>query len=136
MRDQCAHLLNVGRLPNIQIQVAPTHGVELIRPKTSLSLIRLPDGEEWVYSESLNSGHFSDDPTVFARHMQAYDVLRADALPVLESAALISDLMEGFRHHADGRSQRGDVDQEQLQRERRRKLPRSRPRIPRPRPRT
>ncbi|WP_434403789.1 hypothetical protein [Streptomyces sp. NBC_01353] len=49
------------------IQFAPTDGCELARPKTSMSLIRLPDGQEWAYSESLNRGHFNDDPTVFAR---------------------------------------------------------------------
>ncbi|MFC8506273.1 Scr1 family TA system antitoxin-like transcriptional regulator [Streptomyces sp. NPDC057411] len=136
MRDQCAHLLRVGTRPNIVLQIAPSERPELRRPNTSVSLIRLPDGHEWVYSESLDRGHFSDDPGDFARHSQTYDVLRADALSARESAAMISDMMEGHRHHAEARSDRGDLDQEQPQRGQRRKLPRSRPRIPRPRPRT
>ncbi|MFE2421810.1 Scr1 family TA system antitoxin-like transcriptional regulator [Streptomyces hokutonensis] len=131
MRDQCAHLLSVGRRPNIRIQVAPSDLFGLIRPRTSVSLIKLPDGHEWVYSESLDRGHFNDDPALFARHSQAYDVLRADILSARESAALISDVMEGYEHHGQARTRRGDLDQEQLQRRQRRRLRRNRPRFPR-----
>lgn len=127
MRDQCAHLLAVGQRPNICIQVAPADHAGLTRPKTSMSLIRLPDGHEWVYSESLNKGHFQDDPALCARWSRTYDVLRADALSAQESAALIRDVMEGYERHG--------VDQEQLQRQRRRQLHRNCPRYPRCRPR-
>ncbi|MFB7635833.1 Scr1 family TA system antitoxin-like transcriptional regulator [Streptomyces sp. NPDC056149] len=136
MRDQCAHLLAVGRRPNIRVQVAPAHLAELVRPDTSMSLIKLPDGHEWVYSESLNSGHFNDDPAVYARHSQTYDVLRADALSARESASLISEALEGYGHHGQERPQHGDVDQEQLQRRQRRQLHRGGPRFPRRRPRS
>ncbi|MET9953182.1 helix-turn-helix transcriptional regulator [Streptomyces sp. NPDC006339] len=136
MRDQCAHLLEVGRLSNIRIHVAPIGPDGIVRPKTSMSLITLPEGEHWVYSESLDGGHFSDDPTVISRHSRTYDVLRADALSAAESAALIGEAMKGYEHDAEDRPELGGLDEEQLQRKRRRKLPRSRPRIPRPRPRT
>ncbi|WP_282694780.1 helix-turn-helix transcriptional regulator [Streptomyces sp. CC208A] len=136
MREQCAHLLRVGEQTNIVVQVVPSDRAKIRRPNTSLSLIRLPDGHEWVYSESLGQGHFIDDPTVFARHSQTYDVLRAKTLSVDESAALISEIMKGYEHYAEARTRRTDLDQEQLQRRRRRQLHRNRPRIPRPRPRT
>ena len=135
MRDQCAHLLSVGRRPNIRIQVASAELFGLIRPKGSMSLIKLPDGHEWVYSESLSRGHFNDDPAAFARHSQTYDVLRADIPSARESAALISDVMEGYEHHGQARTRLGDLDQEQLQRQRRRQLRRNRPRFPRRGPR-
>ncbi|MFD3382218.1 MULTISPECIES: Scr1 family TA system antitoxin-like transcriptional regulator [unclassified Streptomyces] len=136
MRDQCAHLLSVGQRPNIRIQVAPAGLFGLIRPRGSMSLIKLPDGHEWVYSESLDRGHFNDDPALFARYSQTYDVLRADIPSAHESAALISDVMEGYEHHGQARAERGDLDQEQLQRQQRRRLHRNRPRHPRHRPRT
>ncbi|WP_105975048.1 helix-turn-helix domain-containing protein [Streptomyces geranii] len=135
MRDQCAHLLSVGRRPNIRIQVAPADYSELLRPNVSMSLIELADGHRWVYSESLDRGHFNDDPAVFTNHSRAYDVLRADILSARESAALISDVMEGYGQHEQARTRRGDLDQEQLQRRERRQLHRSGPRIPRRRPR-
>jgi transcriptional regulator with XRE-family HTH domain len=130
MRDQCAHLLSVGRRPNIRIQVAPAGLFGLIRPRNSMSLIELPDGR-WVYSESLDRGHFNNDPVAFTRHSQTYDVLRADIPSARESAALISDVMEGYEHHEHARTRRGDLDQEQLQRRQRRQLRRNRPRFPR-----
>ncbi|MGW4033850.1 helix-turn-helix domain-containing protein [Streptomyces sp. NPDC004838] len=134
MRDQCARLLTMGRRSNIWVQIAPASR-PLDRPDTSLSLITLPDGHQWVYSESLDRGHFSDDPTVYARHAQTYDVLRANVLSAGESAALISDFMEG--HSENGpESQCGDMDQKQLQRRKRRRLHRGGPRIHRHRPRT
>lgn len=131
MRDQCAHLLAVSRLPNIRIQVVPSDRADIDRPDTSLWLITLPDGHQWVYSESLDRGHFSDDPAVYARHAQTYDVLRADAPSARESAALISDLMEGYSDHGQAPAERGHLDQEQLQRRKRRRVRGSSPRFPR-----
>ncbi|OKH88502.1 helix-turn-helix domain-containing protein [Streptomyces uncialis] len=134
MQNQCRYLLNVGKLPNIRIQVAPSHQPDVLRPNASMSLITLPDGEQWVYSESLDRGHFGNDPALLAQHSQLYDVLRADALSARESAALISEVLEGHGHHGQARSQR-DMAQEQLQRAQQRGLHRSSPRYPRLRPR-
>ncbi|MFF7373718.1 Scr1 family TA system antitoxin-like transcriptional regulator [Streptomyces massasporeus] len=135
MRDQCAHLLSAGQRPNIRIQVAPASFSDLLRPNVSMSLIELPDGHRWVYSESLDRGHFTDDPAAYARHSRAYDVLRADALSVRESVDLISDAMKGYERHEEARTLRGELDQEQLQRGKRRQLHRNSPRLPRNRPR-
>jgi hypothetical protein len=118
--------------------VAPASYPELLRPNVSMSLIELPYGERWVYSESLDKGHFSSDATVYAHHAHTYDVLRADAMSARETFALIGDAMEGYGHHEQPRSQRDDLDQEQLQRRERRQLRGNRPRFPRqhrPRPR-
>ncbi|MFE2459547.1 Scr1 family TA system antitoxin-like transcriptional regulator [Streptomyces sp. NPDC059402] len=134
MRDQCAHLLRIGRRPNVRIQVALADRPGLLRPSGSMSLIRLPDGHEWVYSESLDRGHFNDDPAVYARHSQTYDVLRADAMSAPESAAVISDAMGRYEQHGQARPERGDLDQEQPQRRQRRQLRGNRPRFPRRRP--
>ncbi|MEU6805570.1 helix-turn-helix domain-containing protein [Streptomyces neyagawaensis] len=134
MRDQCAHLLSIGRRPNIRIQVAPADHFEVVRPRQSMSLIELPD-ERWVYSESLDHSHFNNEPTAYARYSRTYDVLRADILSAHESAALISDVMEEYEQHGQLRAERGYLDQEQLQRRQRRQLHRNRPRYPRRRPR-
>ncbi|WP_200303996.1 helix-turn-helix domain-containing protein [Streptomyces adelaidensis] len=135
MRDQFAHLLEANQRPNIRIQVVPFDATETDRPNAPMTLIRLPDGREWVYSESLDLGHFNDDPAVLSRHRQTYDVLRADALSARESAVLISDLMERCEHREQSGPERGGLGQEQPQRNQRRRLHRSSPRFPRPRPR-
>ncbi|MFF5574162.1 helix-turn-helix domain-containing protein [Streptomyces luteogriseus] len=135
MRDQLAHLLVMGRRPSIRIQVVPADVFGIDRPNTSMTLITLPDGHQWVYSESLDHGHFNDNPALIARHRHTYDVLRADALSARESAALISDLMKGYEHDEQSRTRRADLDQEQSQRHKRRGLHRNSPRLPRNRPR-
>ncbi len=135
MRRQCAHLLALGEQPNIRIQFAPAQVANLLRPKAPMSILRLPDGHQWIYTESLHRGHFSDDPTVVARHSRTYDVLRADALSASQSAALISEAMKGYEHDEEDRAQLSDLDEEQPQRQRPRQLHRSSPRYPRLRPR-
>ncbi|WP_437344925.1 helix-turn-helix domain-containing protein [Streptomyces tubercidicus] len=154
MRDQCAHLLRFGQRPNICIQVAPAGRFGLVRPRGSMSLIELAK-ERWVYSESMDRGHFNNDPAVYLRQAQAYDVLRADALSAPESAVLIGNLMERYGDHGQAPAEHSDMDQEQLQprrrrqlhrggahldeeqlqRQQRRQLHRSSPRYPRRRPR-
>ncbi|BCL22212.1 helix-turn-helix domain-containing protein [Streptomyces tuirus] len=135
MRDQFAHLLEAGQRPNIRIQVVPADDPGIDRPNTSMSLITLPDGHQWVYSESLDQGHFNDNPALFAKHRHTYDVLRADALSARQSAALISDLLKGYEHDEQPATQARDLDQEQPQRHKRRGLHRNSPRLPRNRPR-
>ncbi|NGO44741.1 helix-turn-helix domain-containing protein [Streptomyces ureilyticus] len=125
MRDQCAHLLKVGQRPNIRVQVVPANCIGVVRPTTSMSLITLPGGERWVYSESLSRGHFNNDPDIYALHNRTYDVLRADALSAPKSAAWIGETMERYGRDGQDRPQHGDLDQEQLQRQRRRQLRRN-----------
>ncbi|MEV5315231.1 helix-turn-helix transcriptional regulator [Streptomyces sp. NPDC052610] len=134
MREQCAHLLGVAQRPNIRIQVAPAGPLELVRPSGSMSLITLPDGDRWLYSESLNRGHFTSDPAVYETYNQLYAVLRADAPSAPQSAALIHKAMERYEHDGQQPARRSDLDQEQLQRRQRRQLHRSKPRLPLRRP--
>lgn len=128
MQEQLQHLLNVGELPNVGIQVA-TFTIALVTPNTPISLIVLPDGHRWLYSESAERGHLVEDPSVFSRHERTYDLLRADSLSARDSAALIREAMKGNDHELS-RSGRGPLAQEQPLRRQRRQLHRSGPRLP------
>ncbi|MGW2688781.1 helix-turn-helix domain-containing protein [Streptomyces sp. NPDC001414] len=136
MRDQCAHLLRVGRLPNIRIQIVPADRFDIARPDKSMLLVALPGGEHWIYSESRTRGHFYNDPEDYAEYSRIYDVLRAETPSSHESAALIGKLMKEYGEHDPAAVERGDLDQEQPQRSQRGRLPRIRPRVHlrRPRP--
>ncbi|NJA55037.1 helix-turn-helix domain-containing protein [Streptomyces sp. NEAU-H3] len=136
MASQCGHLLEVGGRPNVWIQVIPEDSPATVRPKMSMSIISLPDGKTWVYSESLDMGHFSEDPKSIARHSRRYHAARAGALSASDSATLIREMMERYGGNDSPRRQPGAVVQEQLQRGRRRQLHRNRVRVPRPRPRS
>jgi DNA-binding XRE family transcriptional regulator len=129
MRDQLDHLLRLAGLPNILIQVVPFGFEQVVAPKRPMSLITLPDGHRWVYSESLERGHLHDSPAVISRHQRTYDRLRADALSPRESAALFAEAREG--HYVDEHPgpERRTLAQEQLQRQRRRQLHRGSPRV-------
>ncbi|MFF2353816.1 DUF5753 domain-containing protein [Kitasatospora sp. NPDC058115] len=131
MRRQMQHLLNVARLPNISIQVAPFAGRHTVI-KTSMVLLEMPDGRNWVYSESLDRGHLSDAPAIVAAHRRGYDLLRGEVLSVRESLELIADAMEGYRD-GEVRDRHGRLAQEQLQRTGRGRLRRGGPRVPYPR---
>ena len=99
MCEAMDHLLAVSELPNICIQIVPfaLHHVHV--PKTPMSLILMPTGKRWVYSESLDMGHFSNDPKVLAKQQRDYDRLRADALSARDSAALIREARERYSTH-------------------------------------
>ncbi|WP_031074682.1 helix-turn-helix domain-containing protein [Streptomyces sp. NRRL WC-3742] len=134
MARQMQHLLRIAELENIVIQVVPfTARATIIN--TSMILLEMPDGQHLVYSESLDRGNPSDDPTIVSGHRRRYDRMRGDALTVGESLALFGEALKGFKDDAE-RARRGQVAQEQPQRNERRRLHRGGPRIPRPRPRT
>ncbi|MFF0410147.1 helix-turn-helix domain-containing protein [Kitasatospora sp. NPDC004745] len=134
MRRQMEHLLSVGERTNVAIQVAPFALRARKLPSTPVILLEMPDGKEWVYSESLYRGHFSDAPAVVQESRRDFDLVRGAVLSMDDSHALIAEAMEEYRY-AERRAERGVVAQEQLQRGQRGRVHRGGPRIPRPRPR-
>ncbi|MFI2611667.1 Scr1 family TA system antitoxin-like transcriptional regulator [Kitasatospora sp. NPDC018619] len=131
MRCQMEHLLRVAQLPNVILHVAPFASRRMLI-KTAMVLLELPDGQRWVYSESLERGHLSDAPATVIKYQRHYDQLRAECLSERDTLRLIADALEGFRND-EQRARRGRLAEEQLQRQRRRGLHRGSPRIPRPR---
>ncbi|MFD7579226.1 helix-turn-helix domain-containing protein [Kitasatospora sp. NPDC059817] len=129
MRRQMEHLLSVSEQSNIFIEVAPFARPARKMPATSLFLLLMPDGKEWVYSESLYRGHFSDAPSIVTEARRDFDLLRGDVLSVGDSCALITDAMEEYRHE-ERRAGDSFLAQEQLQRGRWGRVHRGGPRIP------
>ncbi|MFE7595459.1 helix-turn-helix domain-containing protein [Kitasatospora sp. NPDC057512] len=132
MRRQMEHLLSVGERSNVLIQVAPFSCRTRKLPTTSVVLLELPDGKEWVYSESLYRGHFSDAPSIVQEARRDFDLVRGSVLSVDDSHALMTEVTEEYRY-AERRSERGAVVQEQLQRGQRGRVHRGGPRVPRSR---
>ncbi|MFJ4440187.1 helix-turn-helix domain-containing protein [Streptomyces sp. NPDC088923] len=133
MVQQLAHLLELAQRPNITVQVARAASYGIARPLRPLSVLTMPGGDRWVYSESLTKAHFASDPAEVARHNRTYDVLRADALSARESATLLREAMEGYDGDDQVRTDHRPLGEEQLQRRQRRKLRGNRVRVPRPR---
>ncbi|MBC3842349.1 transcriptional regulator [Streptacidiphilus sp. 4-A2] len=129
MKQQLDHLLRMGELSNICIQIIPFSRANVETPNADLSLITLPSGRQWSYSETLSNAEFSSNVRVITGHRRIYDLLRADALSASESAVMIREAREGHTTHEQQRSLVCPLAQEQLQRQQRRKLYRSGPRI-------
>ncbi|MEV8324368.1 Scr1 family TA system antitoxin-like transcriptional regulator [Kitasatospora sp. NPDC056731] len=96
MYEQLGHLLTVGRMPNVVIQIAPFSLGERIPFDTLVSFLTSPDGRTRLYSESLDQGHFIEDPMEVQRKQRAYDLLQANALSPRESADRIRSVREGL----------------------------------------
>lgn len=132
MRAQMEHLLSMSDRSNVGIQVAPFGNASARLPAASMFLLEMADGAEWLYSESLYRGHFSDAPSVVSECRRDYDLVRGDVLSISDSRALIAEAMEEYRYD-ERPAQRGHVAEEQLQRGSRWRVRRGGPRIPRPR---
>ncbi|WP_329489952.1 helix-turn-helix transcriptional regulator [Kitasatospora sp. NBC_01246] len=132
MRAQMEHLLAMSDRPNVGIQVAPFQNAGVRLPSVSMFLLEMADGVEWLYSESLVRGHFSEEPAVVSEHRRDYDLVRGEVLSASDSRALIAEAMEEYRDD-EVRVRRSRLAEEQLQRRSRRRVHRSSPRIPRPR---
>ncbi|MEV7782211.1 Scr1 family TA system antitoxin-like transcriptional regulator [Kitasatospora sp. NPDC088351] len=100
MYEQLGHLLRMGELPDIVHQIAPFTLGARAPFGTPMSLITSPDGKTRIYSESLDYGHFIEDPREVQRTQRTYDLLQANALSPRESAALIRSVREGLLNMA------------------------------------
>ncbi|GAA1224014.1 helix-turn-helix transcriptional regulator [Kitasatospora nipponensis] len=130
MREQLAHLLELGRRPNIAVQVVPFGtGESSHMPMAGMVVLEMPNGRRRIYSESLAKGHFIEDNGQLGQFIDAYDQTRAQALTERDSAELICHLLKEFDHvSASGSVERG-VGEEQPLRRQQRKLHRMGPRL-------
>ncbi|MEU0402337.1 helix-turn-helix transcriptional regulator [Streptomyces sp. NPDC006197] len=99
MRDQLAHLLGMQEREWVKIQILPfevgAHGGQM----GSFNLLRFEDDPDLVYTEDFVQGHMTVDSAAFRRGSLRYDHLRAAALSVEDSSALITRVME--EHYGD-----------------------------------
>jgi hypothetical protein len=97
MRQQLARLVELGRRPNISIQVLPfTAGVSPYL--SSFVVLGFPDAEDTdvVYLEQALDQAVIEDPRQMASYQLAYKRLRDRALPTDESAQLIQRAADGL----------------------------------------
>ncbi|MFJ4666753.1 Scr1 family TA system antitoxin-like transcriptional regulator [Kitasatospora purpeofusca] len=93
MHAQLAHLLAITEThPRVFVHIAQRELGERTGAG-GFSLLALPDGNTWAYSESLDRGLFVTDPEAVEARSRAYDRLRADALNAPDSAQLIRRAM-------------------------------------------
>ncbi|MFI5767300.1 Scr1 family TA system antitoxin-like transcriptional regulator [Streptomyces sp. NPDC051658] len=97
MREQLASLLEQVDTPDSKVQVMPFSAGLHSLLGGALTLLTLPDGTSVAYEEGIQAGHLYEDPAAVKKWRRQYEVLRANSLPLAESAELIRTAMEGYR---------------------------------------
>ncbi len=94
MHEQLGHLLSMGKRRNIIVQITPFSAVYRAQHKGNMTLLGLPGGSEYLYSESLGRGHFTDDPAQLTQRSRSFERLGAEPLSAPASRELIGGAMD------------------------------------------
>ena len=98
MRAQLDHILEVGHLPNVTIQVTPFSSGAHASSGINFSLLRFPDevGVDVVYLEDLTSASYLDKPDDPQRqqYVLVFNHLTAGALSPTESLELVDTVKQ------------------------------------------
>ncbi|MET7287903.1 helix-turn-helix transcriptional regulator [Streptomyces sp. NPDC005573] len=95
LRRQLEHLLEVGKLRHVEIQVMPTERADHAYVSGSFRVLKLQDGKTLAYSAAeLNSRVISDPREAQILEMR-YGMIRAQALSPRESLAFIQKVLGG-----------------------------------------
>lgn len=101
MRDQLAHLLDVGERPNVTLQVLPfavgAHGMMA----GGATIVDFPDPEDppAVHVECVGGGAWVEDEDDVKKYVRTFDAVAAAALTPAETANLITNQLTTMRDH-------------------------------------
>ncbi|MFF9626277.1 helix-turn-helix domain-containing protein [Streptomyces griseosporeus] len=96
LKEQLAHILEVGRLRHIVIQVMPTDREVHAALNGPMMLLETDERERVAYVEGPSGGYFVNEQPDQASLFAQYGILRAQALTPAESAQLISEVAGGL----------------------------------------
>ena len=92
-RRQLEHLLEVGRLRNVTLQVMPMNGGAHPGLGGRVEILKFPDGTAVGRSDGAYNGRATSDPKQLHVLELRYGTIRAQALPPGESLALVEQLL-------------------------------------------
>ncbi|QXJ23217.1 helix-turn-helix transcriptional regulator [Actinomadura graeca] len=96
MQEQLAHILALGELPNVSIDVVPQCPTYYPGLAGSFTMLGFVNGPDVAYTESAGQGILIQEPRIVGSFAVRYNSLRGDALRVEESRALITSVMEEY----------------------------------------
>ncbi|WP_237534887.1 helix-turn-helix transcriptional regulator [Streptomyces sp. SID3343] len=94
MRGQLLHLLEVGELRNVSIQVLPADRGAHAGLNGPLVLLETAEHEQYAYAEGQESGVLHTAPGTIGVLVQRHGMIRAQALGIEESARFIRGIAE------------------------------------------
>lgn len=95
MRKQLDHLVTLSASPQIKLQVLSMADGSRGAGGT-FTVLAQPDGQRLAYLDCPYLGQLTDDPSVVGKLSNAYQLHRADALPVRASIDLIRSISEEY----------------------------------------
>ncbi|WP_410538519.1 helix-turn-helix domain-containing protein [Streptomyces sp. KL2] len=97
MREQCRHLLELGRNHHrVVIQVLPFEAGASAFLSSTVIQMSFSDAPPVAYTESAYTGQLIEEPRLVAQYHRAYDLIRAAALSPKASLALIESLAKDY----------------------------------------
>ncbi|MER8041982.1 helix-turn-helix transcriptional regulator [Streptomyces sp. NPDC094032] len=110
MADQLDHILALIKRGRILTQILPWNAGAHALMQGNAMLLAFDDAPPLVYMEGQHHGHTIDDPALVKQYRRSYDLLRAAAMPLEASLALIESAAEGYRNGKQpDRSERRDL---------------------------
>ncbi|MFJ9644263.1 Scr1 family TA system antitoxin-like transcriptional regulator [Streptomyces sp. NPDC101206] len=103
MAEQLEHVAAVARRRHYVPQVIPCNAGAYPFMMGSTLLMTFSDGPPVVYTEGMYSGQLIDDPGIVEQYQDAYNRLRAAALPPKVSLKMIEDAAEDYGNGNDAR---------------------------------
>ncbi|MFE9764437.1 Scr1 family TA system antitoxin-like transcriptional regulator [Streptomyces sp. NPDC005808] len=100
MAEQLDHIADLVRQRKVLVQVLPYAVGAYPLMGRMVQLMEFEDAPPTAYTEAVYSGNLLDDPALVKRVQEAYDLLRAAALPPEASLALIESAAEDHRRCA------------------------------------
>jgi transcriptional regulator with XRE-family HTH domain len=94
MRSQLAHLLDVAQKPKIKVLVVPASTGAHVGVGGPFVIAEFRDAPEVAYLDTAAGGQIADHPDIVKACAQAFDTLRAEALPPRASLDLIAEVRD------------------------------------------
>ncbi|MEU4403176.1 helix-turn-helix transcriptional regulator [Streptosporangium sp. NPDC023963] len=91
--DQFKHLIEVGRRPNVMLQILPYRAGAHPAMTGSFTVVGFPASSDLdvIYLENMSSGLYLEDATDVRRYVSVFDYLRAAALSPADTTTMLMD---------------------------------------------
>jgi transcriptional regulator with XRE-family HTH domain len=96
MRDQLDRLIELAGRPGITVQVLPLTAVNCSGADGPMTIFDMPDGAQIAYVEGCEVGRVIEASIEFDKLRARFDLLRAAALPPVESVRLIERIRDEY----------------------------------------
>ncbi|WP_420857039.1 helix-turn-helix domain-containing protein [Streptomyces chilikensis] len=96
LRGQLEHLLLIGQMRNVEIQIMPVDREDNAGVNGPFTVVTRKDGKKFVYAEAQGIGSLQTEPEQGVLAAARYGIIRSQALPPGESLELIEGVLRSL----------------------------------------